>query len=250
MDNNIGIYKIQNLINQQVYIGQSKNIPKRWQKHKSVAFNDKDSSYDLPLYRAIRKYGLENFSFEIIENCLCEELDEKEKFWIQKYNSFFNGYNMTLGGQATGQKQNKEKIIGIIKDLETTDNTQKEIALKWDISEEMVQGINTGRYWKYDRTYPIRKIKIKKYYCIDCGKEITDYRAVRCKDCSRINSRKVKNRPSREELKQLIRTKTFTKIASDYQVSSNAIKKWCIAENLPSKKTDIKKYTDEEWAKI
>jgi len=57
-------------------------------------------------------------------------------------------------------------------------------------------------------------------------------------------------RPSREELKKLIRTTAFTKIAEQYGVSDNAIRKWCIAEHLPSKKTEIKKYTDIEWAQI
>ena len=68
---------------------------------------------------------------------------------------------MTLGGssEGAGQKNSKEKVIGIIYDLENTQEIQKNIALKWNVSEEMVQGINTGRYWKYDRIYPIRKVK-------------------------------------------------------------------------------------------
>ena len=252
MDKEIGIYKITNLIDDTVYIGQSKVISKRWQKHKTIAYNQKDHSYDLPLYRAIRKYGIQNFSFQILENCLCEQLDEREIYWIKKYDSFFNGYNMTLGGnQSTGQKNSKEKIIGIIKDLENTQDTQKEIAARWDISQEMVQGINTGRYWKYDREYPIRKPKTpKKYYCIDCGKEIVSYKALRCQTCSRIQSRKVKERPSREELKQLIRKKSFLQIGKDFNVTDNAIRKWCDSYNLPRKKTQINKYTDEQWAKI
>lgn len=63
MNEKTGIYKIQNLINGKIYIGQSKNIEKRWLRHKTTAFNKNDHSYNLPLYRAIRKYGLENFSF-------------------------------------------------------------------------------------------------------------------------------------------------------------------------------------------
>lgn len=250
MDKEIGIYKIQNLINHNIYIGQSKRITKRWQQHKKTAFNQTDHCYDLPLYRAIRKYGIDNFSFEIIENCSCEELNDKQVYWIKYYDSFFNGYNNTLGGDSgVGRKHSKEKVIGIITDLETTTKTQKEIALKWETSEETVQGINTGRYWKYDRQYPIRKVKeAKKYYCIDCGIEISKG-SIRCEKCYRIQARKTQ-RPKREQLKQLIRIKSFTQIGKDFNVSDNAIRKWCDAYNLPRKKSEIKKYSDKEWANI
>ena len=57
-------------------------------------------------------------------------------------------------------------------------------------------------------------------------------------------------RPSREELKQLIRTIPFTRIAEQFGVSDNAIRKWCKAENLPSKKSEINQYSVSEWEKI
>lgn len=70
-----------------------------------------------------------------------------------------------------------------------------------------------------------------------------------CVDCWNLKQRRVE-RPKREELKQLIRTLPFTKIGEMFGVSDNAIRKWCISYNLPKKKTEIKKYTDEEWEKI
>lgn len=91
----MGIYKITNRINGKVYIGQSVNIQQRWYQHKSSFKNG-----NTLLYQAIRKYGLENFCFEIIEECPQEKLNEKEIYWIDYYNSFNyeNGYNMTPGG--------------------------------------------------------------------------------------------------------------------------------------------------------
>lgn len=244
-----GIYKIQNLINNKIYIGQSKNINQRFKRHLKTAEDINDHSYNNPLYQAIRKYGKENFSFSIIQECSIEELNERQKYWISYYNSFFEGYNLTFGGDGAGNKLNKEKIINIISDLENTSLTQKEIANNRDISEQMVQGINTGRYWKHDRQYPIRKPKIKKKnYCIDCGEIITS-KAIRCEKCYRITTRK-SERPLREELKFLIRTKSFKEIGRIYSVSDNAIRKWCISMDLPSKKTEIKKYSNEEWEKI
>lgn len=55
---------------------------------------------------------------------------------------------------------------------------------------------------------------------------------------------------TREELKQLIRTMPFTQIGQKFGYSDNAIRKWCIKLNLPSKVKEIKQYTEEEWAKI
>ena len=84
----IGIYKIENLITNKIYIGQSTSIERRWKDHKNTAFNENDKSYNYPLYKAIRKYGVDNFSFEVLEECEIEELNEKEKFYISKFNSF------------------------------------------------------------------------------------------------------------------------------------------------------------------
>ena len=95
-----GIYKIENLINHNVYIGQSININKRWRQHKSAAFNPNSKDYNMIIYKAIRKYGLENFSFNILEQCLSEELNNKEIQWIQFYNSYQQGYNATPGGNV------------------------------------------------------------------------------------------------------------------------------------------------------
>lgn len=247
----IGIYKIVNKINNKIYIGQSKDIEKRWINHRSDANNIHSHCYNYPLYRAFRKYGLENFDFQVIEECSVEELNKKEQYWITYYDSFFNGYNQTFGGDSSSNTINKEKIIGIIKDLETTDLFHKQIAEKWNISREMVQGINSGRYWRHDRVYPIQTIhqpKIsQKTYCIDCGKEITKG-CKRCLNCE--NARRQTSLITREELKNLIRTKPFVQIGKQFNVSDNTIRKWCDKYNLPRKVSEIKKYSDEEWKKI
>lgn len=94
----IGIYKIKNLINGKCYIGQSKNIESRWADHKAAIYNDRQPTYNYPLYKAIRKYGLTNFSFEVIEECSVEDLNTREIFWIEYYNSYNNGYNQICSG--------------------------------------------------------------------------------------------------------------------------------------------------------
>lgn len=83
------------------------------------------------------------------------------------------------------------------------------------------------------------------FYCKDCGAHITRG-ATRCVTCSQKAQQRV-TRPTRNELKVLVRTLPFTTIGARYGVSDNAVRKWCDAENLPRKATEIKKYTDEEW---
>lgn len=98
----IGIYKITNILNDKSYIGQSINIYQRWAEHKYIATHKIERFKNNKFYNAIKKYGLENFSFDILEETSIEKLDEKERFWINYYNSFYNGYNSTLGGQNNG----------------------------------------------------------------------------------------------------------------------------------------------------
>lgn len=101
---------------------------------------------------------------------------------------------------------------------------------------------NANEYGRSEREQYYEK---KKYFCVDCGKEISN-KAVRCEECNKKFSR-ITERPSREELKRLIRTTSFLEIGRMYKVSDNSIRKWCIAENLPKTKTEIKTYSDEEW---
>lgn len=97
-----GIYKITNSINGKCYIGQSIDIENRWIKHKSSAFNPKSKEYEYPLYRAIRKYAIDNFTLDIVCECEENELDELEEYYISYFHSHFyeNGYNLTNGGEG------------------------------------------------------------------------------------------------------------------------------------------------------
>lgn len=92
------------------------------------------------------------------------------------------------------------------------------------------------------------RTQARKRYCIDCGIEISPD-ALRCHKCDGINKREEKP-ITREELKKLIRTTPFTTIGKQFNISDNAVKKWCISFGLPSKKKDIAIYTDEDWALV
>lgn len=244
----IGIYKITNTINNKVYIGQSKNISKRWSAHRVRYQTD-----DYPIYRAMRKYDIKNFTFEVIEECDIDSLNEREIYWISEYNSNNPqyGYNLTAGGQnGVSQKLAKEQVQEIIHLLLTSQLSQEEIGKKYSVSQRMISSINIGETWvQQGIVYPIRKNNPSTNTCIVCGKVIGK-ESTYCIQCLGKKHRVVKNRPDREELKQLIRTTPFTTIGKMYNVSDNAVRKWCKTENLPSKATIIKQYSDIEWELI
>lgn len=113
----IGIYKYTNKINNKVYIGQSINLEKRKYTHKSSAFNEKANDYNSQFHKAVRKYGLENFSYEVVVEISNEEyskeiLDDLEKYFIQYYNSFRCGYNATEGGDDNPNRAQKGEKNG------------------------------------------------------------------------------------------------------------------------------------------
>ena len=94
------IYKITNTLNNKIYIGQTvKSVQKRFTQHKNNS--NKEYFSQIVLYKAFNKYGIENFICEEIEEVPNEKLDEREKYWIDYYDSYFDGYNSTLGGRAT-----------------------------------------------------------------------------------------------------------------------------------------------------
>ena len=253
MEIKTGIYKITNLINNKSYIGQSKNIYHRWQRHKQTAYNPNMNGYNYPLYQAIRQYGLENFSFEIIEECPNSLLNEKELYYMLQFNSLKNGYNQVLPSQR-GTDLIPSVVFQIIEELKSNkkENTEA-IGKKFNVSGKTIRDINAGRSWKLDNIkYPIRPLYVSQnqegsiqYFCIDCGK-LLKTKAKRCVECAHLAQR-IATRPSRNELKNLIRTTSFLQIGKQFNVSDNAIRKWCKEEHLPYRKKDINSYSDDEW---
>lgn len=102
----IGIYKITNNINGKIYIGQSNNIQRRFSEHQN-----RGAASRIPIDVAIQKYGKENFSFEIIEECSTEQLNQKETYWITYFNSIENGYNCSVGGDQQSIGSNNGRAI-------------------------------------------------------------------------------------------------------------------------------------------
>ena len=102
------IYILTNTITNKVYIGKSANANKRLERH---LWNAKDDAYQTNLYRSIRKHGSQSFVMHILEsNISAEDIDQLEIEYIAKYDSFENGYNMTLGGEGADTSSSQKFI--------------------------------------------------------------------------------------------------------------------------------------------
>lgn len=94
-----GIYRIINMINSKCYIGKSIDIEFRWKQHL------RDIDDNCLIHRAMKKYGIENFILEVVEECGGDILNDREKYWIKYYDCCVldgndKGYNMTRGGDG------------------------------------------------------------------------------------------------------------------------------------------------------
>ena len=117
------IYKIGNDINDKVYIGKTQfSIKKRFDEHCSDCQRRKNENR--PLYSAMRKYGIEHFYVELIEQT--DYPNEREIYWIEQYNSYKNGYNATKGGEGK-RKYDYDLIYNLFSEGKTIHQIAQEL---------------------------------------------------------------------------------------------------------------------------
>lgn len=183
-----GVYRIVNKVNEKVYVGQSINIKARWKDHIN-SLNRGDSRCTV-LQRAWNKYGQENFSFEILELCSEDMLDEVEIKYINIYASCSKGYNVESGG-------NKNKCLS-----DETKQKIREAHIGKTVSEDVRQkmsksriGENNGMYGKHHSDETKQKISDAKRGTI--GHAQTAYQ----KECARLaNLGKVVSEETRNKI--------------------------------------------------
>lgn len=155
------IYIIKNTVNNKVYIGQTiVSLKLRFQNHLSAARRGKD----YVIGKAIRKYGESNFYIELLEKCLVEKLNEREKYWIKIFNSTNNkyGYNISIGGNAItiAKEINKDKVI----ELFTSGIPAYKIAKILHVGVQRITAILKDKNIKYG--IELQKINIEKLILI------------------------------------------------------------------------------------
>lgn len=108
----IGIYKITSPSNR-VYIGQSVNIQRRWKSYKNI----NNFKSQVKLKNSIMKYGFDNHDFQIIEECLIDELNKKERYWQDFYDSMNNGLNCCLTSTSEMKMIHSKETIDLLKKI-------------------------------------------------------------------------------------------------------------------------------------
>lgn len=124
-----GIYMIQNVVNNKIYIGQAEDIGLRWSYHMSLLKQGKHPS--VYLQQAVTKYGIENFSFTIIEECLEEELNTLEQYYIFCLETTDRrvGYNRQYGGQTNRPcRETRDKMAKAHLGKKHSEETKRKIA--------------------------------------------------------------------------------------------------------------------------
>lgn len=211
------IYKVTNKVNGKSYIGQTRNtVEFRWRQH----YKAKDNKY---FHRAIQKYGKENFEIITLEKCEVEKLNDREIFYINKYDTFNNGYNLTKGDST--YTPNKKCLNGYIEvddkyeeikgmylagystakisclynvDRHCISNILKSLGVKVRKSEKI--NINAQEFEelvsKYQTGYSLKSLA-KEYGCTDVGlKEYLQKRGIDIKKKFSI----LKDEPKQKEL--------------------------------------------------
>ena len=167
----IGIYKITNKNNGKVYIGQSDNIERRISEHK----RKKNQTID----DYINILGVENFTFEIVEECALEDLDKKEQEYIDKYDSQKNGYNLQKGGfnnsqgEGNGRALLTEEEVIFIRICYNNHEQPSEIFEKYfknKITKNQFQSVWQGRSWSTIMPEVFTE-ENKKYYSSEIMKQ-------------------------------------------------------------------------------
>ena len=163
------IYQITNDINGKIYIGKTEfSIEKRFKEHCQDAFRDRNEKR--PLYAAMRKYGIEHFHIELIEET--DNPEEREVFWIENKRSFKNGYNATVGGD--GKKYiDYDLVISTYKEIKSIIDTAKALNISADsVSNILRQNnisiissskVNLNKYGKITNMYSLEGEFLKSF---------------------------------------------------------------------------------------
>lgn len=143
------IYRIYNKVNGKSYIGQTIKTPgDRWKEHLAHHCGSYINDQSKVLYKAMRKYGPDNFEFEVLQDGIktYEQLDKAEIYWIDYYDSFLHGYNATRGGQEYHSYLPCDEIIQDYLKTRSARKTAKRFNLDHSTVDNIINNSNVQRF--------------------------------------------------------------------------------------------------------
>lgn len=159
-----GIYCFTNKISGKQYIGQSMNIEKRYREHKTKPWTKSCKDKNTAFYKALIKYGFHNFDFFVLDendNYSKEDLNKLEIFYISKFDTYFNGYNLTPGGDSyyVPHKLSKEEVLSIKNKIKNSKESFVSIAKEFNVQDSLISQINQGKIWGGigENIFPLRE---------------------------------------------------------------------------------------------
>ena len=245
----IGIYAVKNNINGMMYIGQSKNIKQRWYRHRG------SHTEKTILSREMDKYGKDNFSFIVLQECEIDELDDLERYYISKYNTIYpNGYNIEDGGKhgaSFGElSQNailsEEEVYNIREDYKNLVNVNEAYA---KVADKMTingfKSIWSGRSWVKVHM-DVYTEETRKWHRMNFDRITNHHRIISDEEVIAIRDIRNEGKVSRGEAKELfphINNNTFNDIWYNHTFKN-------IQSDKPVVKTDkmLRKPTDQYGA--
>lgn len=172
-------------------------------------------------------HSLSSFTFSCTTQNVKASTGAKHKYTVDEIDYFATAW--------------KDKVY-----LIPVDETSTTKSIKFDDDQYLASNILSA-YERLSDDELYNSSSSGKYYCENCGCEIS-VGATKCLSCR--NKEKSSHIPSREELKKLIRTTPFTIIGKQFNVSDNAVRKWCDKYGLPRRSGEIKRYTEVEWESL
>lgn len=247
---NKDIYIIKNSVNNKVYIGQSKDPPRRWLHHiYDARYEEKQGKFNQEIHRAMIEIGIDKFHYEILEH-LVPNPDEREAYWIKKYKSTMpNGYNLSPGSNGYGDTidnsmaifRDHDTLLQCITEISSSNKTFENIARKFGCCIEVIHAINNGERYKINElSYPLRNTRyttdlVKQIkYSLKYEEDLTlrdiadkyniDYSQVSCINTGKIYFVNTDNYPLRKKRKQDLSMETADKIINDIASSQLSFK--------------------------
>ena len=203
------IYLAKNLINGKCYVGQTKDFQNRVKGH----LNEADAGKGYAFHAAIRKHGKENFVFEVIEECDDDDVNERECIWIERFDSFKRGYNLTSGGGCCFQfsEETIQKIRNANSNLSEEQRYIKGSAFRGKhLTEEHKQKLREANKGKIPPCYEeTRRKRSESMKGKNTSPKSAEHRqklseAHRGKKLSEEHKEKLRNKPVSEETRQKI----------------------------------------------